>query len=203
MIFTDVAEVARAYEIAPGRAARARSRCASRKSTSTPTASTTEKITRYETTVGRALLSEILPAGPAVRRCINKPLKKKEISRIINASFRRCGLRETVIFADKLMQAGFTLATRGGISFAVDDMLVPAREARRSSPRPRSEVKEIEAQYTSGLVTQGERYNKVVDIWGRAGDDSRQGDDGAARHRWRSPTATARRSSRSRSTRST
>ncbi len=128
-----------------------------------------EKITRHETTVGRALLSEILPPGLPFS-FINKPLKKKEISRIINASFRRCGLRETVIFADKLMQAGYALATRGGISFAADDMLVPP-EKRQIIGAAETEVKEIEAQYTSGLVTQGERYNKVVDIWGRAGDD--------------------------------
>jgi len=128
-----------------------------------------EKITRYDTTIGRALLSEILPPGLPFSY-INKPLKKKEISRIINASFRRCGLRETVIFADKLMQAGYGLATRGGISFAADDMLVP-EEKHRIIAEAESQVKEIEAQYTSGLVTQGERYNKVVDIWGRAGDD--------------------------------
>jgi DNA-directed RNA polymerase subunit beta' len=129
----------------------------------------TETITRYDTTVGRALLSEILPAGLPFDT-INKPLKKKEISRIINASFRRCGLRETVIFADKLMQAGYSLATRGGISFAADDMLIPD-EKHVIIEKAEKEVKEIEAQYTSGLVTQGERYNKVVDIWGRAGDD--------------------------------
>ncbi len=129
----------------------------------------TEKVVRFETTVGRALLSEILPPGLGFEN-INKPLKKKEISRIINASFRRCGLRETVIFADKLMQAGYSLATRGGISFAADDMLVPA-EKHTIIAKAEGEVKEIEAQYTSGLVTQGERYNKVVDIWGRAGDD--------------------------------
>jgi len=128
-----------------------------------------EKMVRFETTVGRALLSEILPAGLGFEN-INKPLKKKEISRIINASFRQCGLRETVIFADKLMQAGYGLATRGGISFAADDMLVPA-EKHTIIAKAEAEVKEIEAQYTSGLVTQGERYNKVVDIWGRAGDD--------------------------------
>ncbi|TMG83119.1 MAG: DNA-directed RNA polymerase subunit beta', partial [Betaproteobacteria bacterium] len=115
------------------------------------------------------LLSEILPVGLPFET-INKPLKKKEISRIINASFRRCGLRETVIFADKLMQAGYSLATRGGISFAADDMLIPA-EKHSIIEKSEKEVKEIEAQYTSGLVTQGERYNKVVDIWGRAGDD--------------------------------
>src|SRR5205823_586362 len=80
-----------------------------------------ERIKRHETTVGRALLSEILPAGMPFSS-INKALKKKEISKLINASFRRCGLRETVIFADKLMQSGFTLATRAGISICVDDM---------------------------------------------------------------------------------
>jgi DNA-directed RNA polymerase subunit beta' len=127
-----------------------------------------EKVTRYETTVGRALLSEILPPGLSFE-LINKPLKKKEISRLINASFRRCGLRETVIFADKLMYAGFTMATRAGISITVQDMLVPQHKDAIIADAE-SEVKEIEAQYTSGLVTQGERYNKVVDIWGRAGD---------------------------------
>ncbi|HLT28279.1 MAG TPA: DNA-directed RNA polymerase subunit beta', partial [Zeimonas sp.] len=124
---------------------------------------------RVETTVGRALLSEILPRGLPFA-LMNKALKKKEISRLINASFRRCGLRETVIFADKLMQSGFRLATRAGISIAIDDMLVPTQKAEILAQAER-EVKEIEQQYTSGLVTQGERYNKVVDIWGRASDD--------------------------------
>ena len=127
-----------------------------------------EKITRYKTTVGRALLSEILPPGLPFE-AINKALKKKEISKLINLSFRRCGLRETVIFADKLMYNGFTMATRAGISIAVDDMLVPTQKNDIISAAEK-EVQEIESQYTSGLVTQGERYNKVVDIWGRAGD---------------------------------
>jgi len=127
-----------------------------------------EKLTRYKTTVGRALLSEILPAGLPFE-LINKALKKKEISRLINAAFRRCGLRETVIFADKLMQAGFTFATRAGISICVDDMLIPDQKHSLIAAAE-AEVKEIEQQYTSGLVTGGERYNKVVDIWGRAGD---------------------------------
>ena len=127
-----------------------------------------EKVTRYETTAGRALLSEILPVGLTFD-LINRPLKKKEISRLINSSFRRCGLRETVIFADKLMYAGFTMATRAGLSIAVDDMLVPAQKNELIAEAEK-EVQEIEKQYTSGLVTQGERYNKVVDIWGRAGD---------------------------------
>ena len=122
-----------------------------------------------DTTVGRALLSEILPKGLPFET-INKALKKKEISKLINASFRKCGLKETVVFADKLLQNGFRLATRAGISIAVDDMLVP-KEKAGIIDRAEAEVKEIAQQYASGLVTAGERYNKVVDIWGKAGDE--------------------------------
>ncbi len=122
-----------------------------------------------ETTVGRALLSEILPKGLPFSN-LNKALKKKEISRLINVSFRKCGLKETVVFADKLLQAGFRLATRAGISIAIDDMLVP-KEKSGLIERAEKEVKEIEQQYVSGLVTSGERYNKVVDIWGKTGDE--------------------------------
>ncbi|MBY4598684.1 DNA-directed RNA polymerase subunit beta' [bacterium BD-1] len=122
-----------------------------------------------DTTVGRALLSEILPKGLPFA-LMNKALKKKEISRLINASFRKCGLKETVVFADKLLQNGFRLATRAGISIAIDDMLVP-EEKQGIIERAEHEVKEIEQQYVSGLVTSGERYNKVVDIWGKAGDE--------------------------------
>ena len=127
-----------------------------------------EKLVRHETTVGRALLSEVLPAGLPFA-LINKTLKKKEISRLINASFRQCGLRDTVIMADKLMYTGFTYATRAGISIAVDDMLMPPQKSELIGAAEK-EVKEIYTQYTSGLVTDGERYNKVVDIWGRTGD---------------------------------
>jgi DNA-directed RNA polymerase subunit beta' len=122
-----------------------------------------------DTTVGRALLSEILPKGLPFSN-LNKALKKKEISRLINTSFRRCGLKETVVFADKLLQNGFRLATRAGISIAIDDMLVPPQKVDIIN-RSEKEVKEIEQQYVSGLVTAGERYNKVVDIWGKAGDE--------------------------------
>jgi DNA-directed RNA polymerase subunit beta' len=121
------------------------------------------------TTVGRALLSEILPKGLPFEN-IDKALKKKEISRLINTSFRKCGLKETVVFADKLLQSGFRLATRAGISIAIDDMLVP-KEKHVIIERAEKEVKEIANQYASGLVTAGERYNKVVDIWGKAGDE--------------------------------
>ena len=122
-----------------------------------------------DTTVGRALLSEILPKGLPFSH-LNKALKKKEISRLINTSFRKCGLKETVVFADKLLQNGFRLATRSGISIAVDDMLVPSEKSSIIG-RAEKEVKEIAQQYASGLVTTGERYNKVVDIWGKAGDE--------------------------------
>ncbi len=123
----------------------------------------------WETTAGRALLSEILPRGLPFSN-INKALKKKEISKLINVSFRKCGLKETVIFADKLLQYGFRLATRAGISISIEDMLVPT-EKPGIIERAEIEVKEIAQQYTSGLVTAGERYNKVVDIWGKAGDE--------------------------------
>lgn len=122
-----------------------------------------------ETTVGRALLSEILPKGLPFSN-MNKALKKKEISKLINASFRRCGLKATVVFADKLLQNGFRLSTHAGISIAIGDMLVPPQKAEIIG-RAEAEVKEIEQQYVSGLVTAGERYNKVVDIWGKAGDE--------------------------------
>ncbi|HRM63158.1 MAG TPA: DNA-directed RNA polymerase subunit beta', partial [Acidovorax temperans] len=122
-----------------------------------------------ETTVGRALLSEILPKGLPFSN-MNKALKKKEISRLINVSFRKCGLKETVVFADKLLQNGFRLATRAGISICIDDMLVPPQKASIIE-RSEKDVKEIAQQYASGLVTSGERYNKVVDIWGKAGDE--------------------------------
>ena len=122
-----------------------------------------------ETTVGRALLSEILPKGLPFSN-INKALKKKEISKLINVSFRKCGLKETVVFADKLLQNGFRLATKSGISICIDDMLVP-KEKAGIIERSEKEVREIEQQYVSGLVTAGERYNKVVDIWGKAGDE--------------------------------
>uniref|UniRef100_UPI0037C0EF81 DNA-directed RNA polymerase subunit beta' n=1 Tax=Limnohabitans sp. TaxID=1907725 RepID=UPI0037C0EF81 len=128
----------------------------------------TESVSMVETTVGRALLSEILPKGLPFSN-LNKALKKKEISKLINTSFRKCGLKETVVFADKLLQNGFRLATRAGISIGIDDMLVPP-EKPAIIEAAEKEVKDIEQQYVSGLVTSGERYNKVVDIWGKAGD---------------------------------
>ena len=167
MAFADVGEVKRAYE--SGQVAlHAKVIVRLKEWDLGPEGESIEKITRHETTVGRAILSEILPAGLPFS-VLQKPLKKKEISKLINASYRRCGLKATVVFADKLMQAGFGLATRAGISIAVKDMLVPQAK-HPLIHAAEQEVKEIAQQYTSGLVTDGERYNKVVDIWGRAGD---------------------------------
>ncbi|MER8124546.1 hypothetical protein ABS198_19910, partial [Acinetobacter baumannii] len=109
------------------------------------------KISLQSTTVGRAIPSEILPKGLPFS-VLNKPLKKKEISRLINTSFRKCGLRETVIFADKLLQSGFRLATRAGISIAIDDMLIPPQKEKIISEAA-AKVKEYDKQYMSGLVT--------------------------------------------------
>ncbi|MGH8744090.1 MAG: DNA-directed RNA polymerase subunit beta', partial [Burkholderiales bacterium] len=167
MQFADVAEVSRAYDTRQIEL-NARISVRIKEYEKGADGEFKEKITRRATTVGRTFLSDILPKGLPFD-LINKPLKKKEISKLINASFRRCGLRETVIFADKLMFFGFTLATKAGISICVDDMQVPQQKNEIISAAEK-EVQEIEGQYTSGLVTQGERYNKVVDIWGRAGD---------------------------------
>src|SRR5579862_2110808 len=120
------------------------------------------------TTVGRALLSEILPRGLSFD-IINQDMTKKAISGCINACYRALGLKETVIFADQLMYTGFHYATRAAVSFGIDDIVIPEQKTRLVANADR-EVKEIQEQYSSGLVTNGERYNKVVDIWSRAND---------------------------------
>jgi DNA-directed RNA polymerase subunit beta' len=123
---------------------------------------------RFETTIGRALLSEVLPPGLPFD-FINRDLTKKAISKLINICYRRVGLKETVIFADKLMYTGFMYATRAGISIGVEDMVVPD-EKPAIIAEAEQEVKEIEEQYASGLITNGERYNKVIDIWSHTND---------------------------------
>jgi DNA-directed RNA polymerase subunit beta' len=121
-----------------------------------------------DTTVGRALLSEILPKGLPFK-LINCEISKKVISRVINISYRQVGLKETVIFADQLMYTGFRRSTEAGISICLDDMVIPEQK-KQILDAAESEVKEIQKQYTDGLVTGGERYNKVVDIWSRANE---------------------------------
>src|SRR5690606_17968625 len=111
---------------------------------------------------------DILPTGLPFE-LINRDLNKKAISGLINACYRRVGLKETVVFADQLMYTGFSYATRAGISIGVNDMVIP-EEKQRILAVAEAEVKEIEYQYASGLVTNGERYNKVVDIWSRTNE---------------------------------
>ena len=121
-----------------------------------------------DTTVGRALLSEIVPEGLSFD-LINQPMNKRAVSAVINACYRQLGLKTTVIFADQLMYMGFNYATHAGVSFGVNDMVVP-EEKHSILDIAEQEVKEIQDQYASGLVTDGERYNKVVDIWSRTND---------------------------------
>jgi DNA-directed RNA polymerase subunit beta' len=128
----------------------------------------TPKTSIIETTVGRALLAEILPEGLPFA-LVNTELNKKAISRLINASYRGLGLKETVVFADQLMYTGFRYATRAGVSIGIDDMVIPA-EKKGILVEAETEVNEIQEQYQSGLVTAGERYNKVVDIWSRTNE---------------------------------
>jgi DNA-directed RNA polymerase subunit beta' len=121
-----------------------------------------------KTTVGRALLSDILPAGMSFDN-INRPLTKRAISDLINTCYREVGLKATVVFADKLMYTGFAYSTRAGVSVGVNDMVVP-KEKPAILAAAEEEVRDIQEQYASGLVTDGERYNKVVDIWSRTND---------------------------------
>ncbi|MCA8865975.1 MULTISPECIES: DNA-directed RNA polymerase subunit beta' [unclassified Halomonas] len=122
----------------------------------------------YDTTVGRALLFRILPEGVPFE-LIDQPMKKKAISSLINEVYRRAGLKPTVIFADQLMYTGFRLATWSGASIGVNDFVIPEAKTEIVDAAE-AEVKEIEDQFSSGLVTAGEKYNKVIDIWSKAND---------------------------------
>ncbi|OGI48457.1 MAG: DNA-directed RNA polymerase subunit beta' [Candidatus Muproteobacteria bacterium RIFCSPHIGHO2_02_FULL_65_16] len=162
MAFADVAEAHRAYETRQvSLHAKVKVRIREVELGADGARRETHKL--YDTTVGRALLSEILPEGMPFE-FINRELKKKNISELINSCYRRIGLKATVIFADQLMYSGFAYATRAGISIGVDDMLTPA-EKTGIIAEAETEVKSIQNQYASGLLTDGERYNKVVDIW--------------------------------------
>ena len=121
-----------------------------------------------DTTVGRALLWEIVPKGIGYDM-VNRNMAKKPISKIINQCYRVVGLKATVIFADQLMYTGYEYSTRSGSSIGVNDFEIPAEKAQLVE-HAEAEVKEIEGQYAAGLVTQGEKYNKVIDIWSRAND---------------------------------
>jgi DNA-directed RNA polymerase subunit beta' len=167
MMFADVHEVHRAYE-SRGVDLQARCRVRLREHVRGEGGTLTERVRSVDTTVGRALLFEILPRGLSFD-LINQDMTKKAISATINACYRALGLKETVVFADQLMYTGFHYATRAGVSFGIDDIVIPEQKTRIVTSAD-NEVKEIQDQYASGLVTNGERYNKVVDIWSRAND---------------------------------
>jgi len=166
-MFSDVREVHRAYE---NRAAelQARVKVRIRDTKLGEDGEVEEAIRVVDTTVGRALLTEILPDGLPFE-LINQDMNKKAISRVINECYRRLGLKKTVVFADQLMYTGFRYATRAGVSFGVNDMVVPD-EKPGILAEAEAEVKNFQEQYTSGLITNGERYNKVVDIWSHTND---------------------------------
>ncbi len=167
MVFADAEEVHRAYE---GRDAELQARVKVRMRIGVDDG---DGNVRYETrlvdtTVGRALLAGLLPEGMPFE-LVNRDLNKKAISNLINSCYRRKGLKDTVIFADQIMYTGFHHATRAGVSIGVDDMVVPGEKSTILAEAEKG-VKEIEQQYASGLVTYGERYNKVVDLWSHAND---------------------------------
>ena len=167
MVFSDVDEARRAYESGCVELqARVRVRVPMHDPESEDEKASTVRLVK--TTVGRALLSTLLPKGLSFE-LINRDMSKKAISSVINACYRNLGLKKTVVFADRLMYTGFRFATIAGISIGVNDMVVP--ESKESILAvAESEVKEIQDQFASGLVTDGERYNKVVDIWSRTND---------------------------------
>ncbi|MDH5435308.1 MAG: DNA-directed RNA polymerase subunit beta' [Gammaproteobacteria bacterium] len=166
-LFSDITEVHRSYETgAVDLQAKVKVRIADTYRDENEEVQSRTRV--LDTTVGRALLSDILPKGMPFE-LMNQDMNKKAISRLINTCYRDVGLKETVIFADKLMYTGFSFAMRSGLSVGVEDMVVPESKGDIIG-RAESEIKEIENQYASGLVTNGERYNKVVDIWSHTND---------------------------------
>lgn len=168
MAFADVEEVHRAYESGMvDLHAKVRVRVKEYLPTETPD-KFRENIRFVDTTIGRAILSELLPKGLPFS-VVNCTMTKKTISGLIDACYRQVGLKATVIFADHLMYMGFSYATKSGISIGVNDLVIPQKKASIIA-QAETEVSKIQAQFSSGLVTQGERYNKVVDIWSRTND---------------------------------
>ena len=123
-----------------------------------------------DTTPGRMKIAALLPLHPQIgHRMVAKPLTKKEIGNLIDAVYRHCGQKATVIFADQIMGLGFREAAKAGISFGKDDIVIPAKKTQLVQDT-RDLAKEYEQQYADGLITRGEKYNKVVDAWAKATD---------------------------------
>ena len=167
MVFADASELSRAY--GSGQAdLQARVKVRIRESSFDEAGELVHIRRLVQTTVGRVLLWEIVPDGLAYD-LVNTAMTKKAISALLNHCYRSVGLKETVIFADQLMYLGFDYSTRSGASIGVNDFVIPDEKAQIIGSAE-DEVLEIESQYASGLVTQGEKYNKVIDIWSRAND---------------------------------
>ncbi|MGA8292728.1 MAG: DNA-directed RNA polymerase subunit beta' [Rhodoplanes sp.] len=125
----------------------------------------------YDTTPGRVVLGQVMPRNPKVSfDTVNKLMTKREISNMIDTVYRHCGQKETVIFCDRIMALGFHHAFKAGISFGKDDMVVPSSKWK-TVERTRAEAKEFEQQFNEGLITQGEKYNKVVDAWSKCTEE--------------------------------
>jgi DNA-directed RNA polymerase subunit beta' len=167
MAFADAKEVLRAYHNKVVQL-QARIKCRVSEFRRDEDGNRVETRTLVDTTVGRAILSEMLPEGLPFS-LINKTLDKKAVSKLIDACYREVGLKDTVILADQLMYTGYHYATRSGISIGVNDMIIPAEKVELIKAAE-AEIKDIEKQWQTGLVTSGERYNKVVDIWSHAND---------------------------------
>ncbi len=167
MVFADVKEVQRAYD-SKNVELQARIKVRITDSGQDEEGNTVASTEIIDTTVGRVLLFNILPEGLPFSM-VNQKMSKKPISQIINACYRNVGLKETVIFADQLMYTGYRYSTMSGSSIGVNDFEIPDEKAKIID-QANSEVAEIESQFASGLVTQGEKYNKVIDIWSRAND---------------------------------
>ena len=167
MTFADVSEVSRAY-YAGQLDLQARIKVRITEILADQDGEKTSETKLVDTTVGRVLFWEIVPEGIPFEQ-VNRAMVKKAISSIINYCYRVVGLKSTVIFADQLMYMGYRFSTRSGSSIGVNDFAIPGSKADIIS-RADKEVKEIESQFASGLVTQGEKYNKVIDIWSRAND---------------------------------
>jgi len=167
MIFADISEVARAYRCSKvGLQAKVKVRITEYEKNEE--GELVGKTSLKDTTVGRALLFEIVPKGIAYEN-VNSTLNNKDISALINVCYRSVGLKETVIFADQIMYLGYEYSTISGASIGVDDFVIP-KEKAQILEEAETEIREIESQYSSGLVTQGEKYNKVIDIWTRANE---------------------------------
>ena len=123
---------------------------------------------KHYTTVGRVIFGEILPASMPFDE-VNRLMTKKELTKLIDTCYRQAGPRDTVVMLDRIKDLGFTYATRAGISISIDDMLIPAKKGDLIR-KAQDEVAEIERQYADGLITNGERYNKVIDIWAHVGE---------------------------------